>query len=382
MTVLIPKGDSKDFRDIGLVEVLWKATTSIINRRLTAVIRYHDSLNFCWTGLLMGTSTLESNLIHQLMAMREAVLHTISWTPRRSKAPWNGAGASTSWWDMAWDPGRSGSFGRTGLICGLWCRQRWEQRDSWRKSRIWRLSSMQMTGWLCFPIRIGCRCRSTSSQTSSTGLSPHKLAEDSEHGLPALLHPWQIVRVGVHAESEGDRPLITRETVAGVRVIGVRRGSVSGFLDEIYPGVARRRLRGPRENSPPPPPPTGESKTYQVYFPSAIMRLRCPVARCQGGETIRTNLQVHFAHRHVKDDVVILEEGNHPYPRCPKCEMFVSQQELNVRDNSTALCQQGEDHKQRHMAAEEAEAREAMALTAYGRPLTEVSSFKYLGRVL
>ena len=36
--VIIPKGCGKDFGVIGIVEVLWKATTGIIIQRLTAVI--------------------------------------------------------------------------------------------------------------------------------------------------------------------------------------------------------------------------------------------------------------------------------------------------------------------------------------------------------
>ena len=31
MTMIVPKGDGKDLRGIGLVEVLWKSTTGIIN---------------------------------------------------------------------------------------------------------------------------------------------------------------------------------------------------------------------------------------------------------------------------------------------------------------------------------------------------------------
>ena len=42
--VLIPKG-KKDYRDIGLVEVMWKAVAEILNRRLTASITFHDFLN-------------------------------------------------------------------------------------------------------------------------------------------------------------------------------------------------------------------------------------------------------------------------------------------------------------------------------------------------
>ena len=42
--VLIPKGESGDSREIGLVEVLWKKVTSLLNRRLTTAIKLHDVL--------------------------------------------------------------------------------------------------------------------------------------------------------------------------------------------------------------------------------------------------------------------------------------------------------------------------------------------------
>ena len=43
MLVLIPKG-KKDYRGIGLVEVIWKVVAAILNRRFTASITYHDFL--------------------------------------------------------------------------------------------------------------------------------------------------------------------------------------------------------------------------------------------------------------------------------------------------------------------------------------------------
>ena len=47
-----------------------------------------------------------------------------------------------------------------------------------------------------------------------------------------------------------------------------------------------------------------------VYFPKRLLRLRCPVEGCLGGSSNWTNLQVHFAHRHAQNTIVILEEGN------------------------------------------------------------------------
>ena len=40
-------------------------------------------------------------------------------------------------------------------------------------------------------------------------------------------------------------------------------------------------------------------------------------------------MRVHFVHRHVHDTVVILEEGNPPLPRCPRCDLQVSMNVLN-----------------------------------------------------
>ena len=71
---MIPKG-GRDYCGIGLVEVVWKAVTLIINCLFTTSL--HDSLH----GLQMGRGTcntsLEAKLIHQLTATREEVLYAI-----------------------------------------------------------------------------------------------------------------------------------------------------------------------------------------------------------------------------------------------------------------------------------------------------------------
>ena len=60
--VLIPKG-KKDYRGIGLMEVLRKVVAAILNRRFTVSITYHDVLHGFRTGCVTGTATLEENLI-------------------------------------------------------------------------------------------------------------------------------------------------------------------------------------------------------------------------------------------------------------------------------------------------------------------------------
>ena len=67
--VLIPKG-KKNYRGIGLVEVMWKVVAAILNRHLTASITYHDFLHGFRAGCGTGTVTLEAKLLQQLVALR------------------------------------------------------------------------------------------------------------------------------------------------------------------------------------------------------------------------------------------------------------------------------------------------------------------------
>ena len=57
--VLIPKWE-KDYRGIGLVEVMWKVVAVILNCRLTASIAYHDFLHRFWAGRGTSTATLKA----------------------------------------------------------------------------------------------------------------------------------------------------------------------------------------------------------------------------------------------------------------------------------------------------------------------------------
>ena len=121
---------------------------------------------------------------------------------------------------------------------------------------------------------------------------------------------------------------------------------------------------------------------FQVSFPKQLFLIRCLVEGCLGGVSNWTNLRVYFAHHHVRDKIVILEEGNQPYPRCPKCDIFVSYKALNGRHLATDFYHRGEERRWRRLEEEEARAGTAAVVTTYGIPLAPVASFKYLGRVL
>ena len=64
----------KDYRGIGLVEVMWKVVAAILNRRFKSSITYHNFLHGFRASRGTGTVTLEAKLLQQLAALREEVL--------------------------------------------------------------------------------------------------------------------------------------------------------------------------------------------------------------------------------------------------------------------------------------------------------------------
>ena len=74
--ILIPSG-KRDYRDIGLVEVMWKVVAAILNRQLTDSITFHDFFHGFRAGRGTGMTTLEAKLIQQIAALREEVMYVI-----------------------------------------------------------------------------------------------------------------------------------------------------------------------------------------------------------------------------------------------------------------------------------------------------------------
>ena len=69
--------------------------------------------------------------------------------------------------------------------------------------------------------------------------------------------------------------------------------------------------------------PSRDPRTYKMVFPTAGPLRNCPAEGCQGQAAMRTAIRVHFLHRHVRDTMIILEEGNLPHPHFPRCDIMV-----------------------------------------------------------
>ena len=91
-------------------------------------------------------------------------------------------------------------------------------------------------------------------------------------------------------------------------------------------------------------------------------------------------MRVHFVHWHVQDTLVMLEEGNLPHPRCPRCNLQVPRKVLNGRHMGTAQYKKGAERKRRRLA--ETRENSERAFHAYRKPMEAVSGFRYLGRLL
>ena len=62
---------------MGLVEVVWKVVTVILNCRFAAYIDFHDVLHGFREGHEMGTASLEDKLLQKLADMAEEVLYAV-----------------------------------------------------------------------------------------------------------------------------------------------------------------------------------------------------------------------------------------------------------------------------------------------------------------
>ena len=112
-----------------------------------------------------------------------------------------------------------------------------------------------------------------------------------------------------------------------------------------------------------------------MLFPEKGGRRRCPVERCTGVLATRATMRVQFVHRNVHDTMVMLEEGNLPLPRCPRCELQVSRKALNGRHLGTSQCRTGTERKRRQLAEAEMRENSERAFHAYGKQMKAVTEF-------
>ena len=87
-------------------------------------------------------------------------------------------------------------------------------------------------------------------------------------------------------------------------------------------------------------------------------------------------MKVQLWHRHIRDTVVILEEGNTPQPQCSLCDVLLPWRSLNGMYWRIEQYKRGVERKKRRLAAEEEREVTARAFSAYERPLEMMNYFR------
>ena len=118
-------------------------------------------------------------------------------------------------------------------------------------------------------------------------------------------HACQDVGGGILEADDGNGANIPGSVEDAGTMSRVQSRGLGGVADYAMSELACHGPGGAGET-----PPTREALTYGVSFPKTLLWLRCLVAGCLYGSSNRSNLRVHFAHPHVWDTIVILEEGN------------------------------------------------------------------------
>ena len=75
----------------------------------------------------------------------------------------------------------------------------------------------------------------------------------------------------------------------------------------------------------------GEPRTYRIDLLTKGGPRVCPVEGCSERSGTRTAMRMHFCSRHVRDIMIILEEGNLPHPRCSQCDMLDTEMHTHCR---------------------------------------------------
>jgi len=151
------------------------------------------------------------------------------------------------------------------------------------------------------------------------------------------------------------------------------KGSLNTHKRTVHGVSALRGNLGPE-------PPERAPDSYRVSFPAGVHGVECPVEDCPGTATTRDNLRSHFAHRHPRDSLCILEEGRYPHPKCNRCGMHVSLLAMGQGHQNSQRCRKGAARLRQRAAIQAARAAREVVFTIYGDNLDSVDTFKYLGR--
>ena len=144
---------------------------------------------------------------------------------------------------------------------------------------------------------------------------------DSRNGLPPVPGDRNAVGGSIQETYDGSGAFLTGEAEGSGTLNGVRGRDGAQVSDGPRAGAAWEGIgwetalgnHGPEWGA-----------TYlHNGLPDCWGPRKCPIEGCPGWEETSTAMRFHFFHRHVRDTIIILEEGNLPHPWRPQCDMLV-----------------------------------------------------------
>ena len=420
--VLLPK-DSGGFRGIGLLEIIWKLISSIIDARLKSSIEFHDCLHGFLAKRGTGTATIEAKLMQQLAALDQVPLFEIFLDLKKAYDTLDrgrmlqileayGVGPRVltllrAFWDQQKVVARQGRYYGNPFDADRGV----TQGDIPSPTEFNIVCDAVIRAWL------HATCDDGTIVTSGFGVrvvEKGALFYADDGLLGARDHEWLqkaidvlvdlFMRVGLHTNTTKTQTMTcTPGYIRTHQSSSTYRRRIGGG-GESYRERQRRRVECPEcgkslaESSLPqhslsqhgivtfPPVSAGVPQhppaEYRISFPRTVKHRACPVEGCGNLATSHVKMRTHFAHRHPTDVIVILEEGTAPLPRCELCDMHVGHYAIGDGHQRTAMCKKLADAKRRRHVLEDIRRAEEVVFTACGQPLERVRTFKYLGRVL
>jgi len=422
--VLLPK-DSGGYRGIGLLEIIWKVVSAIIDARIKASVEFHDALHGFRAKRGTGTAIIEAKLLQQLAAIDQVPLFEVFLDLKKAY--------DTLDRDRLLDVLEGYGVGprARGLLKAFWERQRIVAKQGGYFGKPFKADRGVVQGGIDSPTHFNVLCdaviRHWLTIVTDDGQIPligfgYRVTEQgalfyADDGLissrQAAWLQWALdvlvdlfARMGLKTNTIKTKTMTcTPGYIATHQSDSVYNRRVGGG-GEDFRARQRRRVECPECGKPLAaaslpqhllsqhgmvgPSSQGEETRsydqqaeYRVSFPPTLHSRPCPVDGCRGSATSPYNLRKHFASRHPSDVIVILQEGTVPLARCELCDMHVGARAISRSGHQrTTLCRKLAAAKRRRHAIEDARKAEEVVFTACGSPLDRVRTFRYLGRVL
>lgn len=418
--VLLPK-DSGGFRGIGLLEVIWKVLSSIMNARMAATINLHDALHGFRPGRGTSTAIIEAKLVQQLARRRQCPFYEIFIDLRKAYDTLDRERA------LAILEGYGVGPRAIRLLRQFWDQQQVVARQSDYHGDPFGATRGVTQGDIISPmifniiadavIRYWLSIVSSEPDDAITGLGANLLDRTAlfyaDDGMLGSTDPeWLqgafdtlsglFERVGLRTNEDKTKAMVCtpgsiRSQVSqqaykrrwdghgpSYRQRKRHRTSCPECGKELREGSLVSHLRTQHGmdlpgNAGVAPPPAPNPVEYRVNFPPTLDTVECPAEGCPYLARSRTLLRRHFVARHPTDSLFIVQDGR-SWP-CESCHMVLTTYSRD-RHAGSELCRATTQRRRQARLLLESQQASERRFTAVGVELESVSTFKYLGRPL